>query len=91
MNVTAMNTGIPEADRARIVEGLKKVLADTYTLYLKTHSYGEYIFDWGWAEASERARIPYYPKLSCAVPFTPVTGRRLLMKEPSRNLNYHIY
>ncbi|MEQ8352883.1 MAG: Dps family protein [Leptospiraceae bacterium] len=39
MNVTAMNTGIPEADRARIVEGLKKVLADTYTLYLKTHNY----------------------------------------------------
>ena len=39
MNVTAMNTGIPEADRAKIVEGLKKVLADTYTLYLKTHNY----------------------------------------------------
>ncbi|MBI41661.1 MAG: DNA starvation/stationary phase protection protein [Leptospiraceae bacterium] len=39
MNVTAMNTGIPESDRAQIVEGLKKVLADTYTLYLKTHNY----------------------------------------------------
>ncbi|MFT4977587.1 MAG: putative N-acyltransferase [Myxococcota bacterium] len=47
-------------------------------LYVKEHSYGEYIFDWGWAEASQRAGIPYYPKLVCAVPFTPATGRRLL-------------
>ena len=39
MNLAAMNTGIPEEDRARIVDGLKKVLADTYTLYLKTHNY----------------------------------------------------
>ncbi len=48
-------------------------------LYLKDHSYGEYIFDWGWADASERAGIPYYPKLVCAVPFTPATGGRLLV------------
>ncbi len=47
--------------------------------YVKSHSYGEYIFDWGWAQASERARIPYYPKVLCAVPFTPATGRRLLV------------
>ena len=47
-------------------------------LYLKHHSYGEYIFDWGWAEAAQRAGVPYYPKLTCAVPFTPATGRRLL-------------
>jgi len=46
-------------------------------LYLKTHSYGEYVFDWGWAEAYERAGGRYYPKLQCAVPFTPVTGTRL--------------
>ncbi|MCB1165446.1 MAG: DNA starvation/stationary phase protection protein [Leptospiraceae bacterium] len=39
MNVASMNTGIPESDRAQIVEGLKRVLADTYTLYLKTHNY----------------------------------------------------
>ena len=45
-------------------------------LYLKDHSYGEYIFDWGWAQASQRAGISYYPKLVCAVPFTPATGRR---------------
>ena len=48
-------------------------------LYLKNHSYGEYIFDWGWAEASERAKIPYYPKLVSAVPFTPATGPRYLL------------
>jgi len=50
-------------------------------LYLKNHSYGEYIFDWGWAQAYERAGGRYYPKLQCAVPFTPVTGPRLLVAE----------
>jgi Uncharacterized protein conserved in bacteria len=49
-------------------------------LYLKTHSYGEYVFDWGWAEAYTRAGGRYYPKLQCAVPFTPVTGPRLLVR-----------
>jgi len=48
-------------------------------LYLKNHSYGEYIFDWGWAQAFERAGGRYYPKLQCAVPFTPATGPRLLV------------
>jgi predicted N-acyltransferase len=49
-------------------------------LYLKTHSYGEYVFDWGWAEAYERAGGRYYPKLQSCVPFTPVTGPRLLIR-----------
>jgi predicted N-acyltransferase len=49
-------------------------------LYLKSHSYGEYVFDWGWAEAWQRAGGRYYPKLQCAVPFTPVTGPRLLVR-----------
>jgi uncharacterized protein len=49
-------------------------------LYLKSHSYGEYVFDHGWAAAFERAGGRYYPKLQCAVPFTPVTGRRLLLR-----------
>jgi uncharacterized protein len=49
-------------------------------LYLKGHSYGEYVFDWGWADAYERAGGRYYPKLQCAVPFTPVTGPRLLVR-----------
>ncbi|MEJ1994793.1 MAG: GNAT family N-acetyltransferase [Limibacillus sp.] len=49
-------------------------------LYVKNHSYGEYVFDWGWADAYERAGGRYYPKLQCAVPFTPVPGRRLLTR-----------
>ncbi len=51
-------------------------------IYIKTHSYGEYIFDWGWADAYERAGGRYYPKIQCAVPFTPVPGPRLLV-DPS--------
>ena len=47
-------------------------------LYRKTHSNGEYVFDWPWADACHRAGIEYYPKLLCAVPFSPVTGARLL-------------
>ncbi len=47
-------------------------------LYLKNHSQGEYVFDHAWADALERAGGDYYPKLQCAVPFTPVTGPRLL-------------
>lgn len=46
--------------------------------YLKSHSYGEYVFDHGWADAFERAGGSYYPKLQVAVPFTPATGPRLL-------------
>ncbi len=45
---------------------------------MKSHSQGEYIFDWGWADALERAGGRYYPKLQIAVPFTPATGRRFL-------------
>ena len=47
-------------------------------LYLKSHSYGEYVFDWAWADAYQRHGLPYYPKLLDAVPFTPVPGPRLL-------------
>ncbi len=50
--------------------------------YLKTHSQGEYIFDHGWADAYMRAGGQYYPKLQCAVPFSPVTGARLLARDP---------
>jgi predicted N-acyltransferase len=48
--------------------------------YIKSHSRGEYVFDRGWAEAYERAGGDYYPKLQVAVPFTPATGRRLLVR-----------
>ena len=49
-------------------------------LYLKNHSQGEYVFDHGWADAFERAGGRYYPKLQASVPFTPVTGPRLLVR-----------
>ena len=49
-------------------------------MYLKNHSYGEYVFDHGWADAYEQAGGRYYPKLQIAVPFTPVTGSRLLIR-----------
>ena len=50
-------------------------------LYLKLHSYGEYVFDWAWAEAYQRHGLDYYPKLLCAIPFTPVRGPRLLARD----------
>ena len=54
------------------------VLAGAAPLYVKSHSRGEYVFDWAWADAYRRHGLEYYPKLLCAVPFTPVTGPRLL-------------
>lgn len=48
--------------------------------YEKSHSWGEFIFDWGWAQSYARAGLPYYPKQLSAVPFTPVTGPRLLVR-----------
>jgi predicted N-acyltransferase len=56
-------------------------LCGALTLYAKTHSYGEFIFDWGWADAAERTGVRYYPKLVSMAPFTPATGRRLLIRE----------
>jgi hypothetical protein len=53
-------------------------LAGAMPLFLKSHSYGEYVFDWAWADAYQRHGLQYYPKLLCAVPFTPVGGPRLL-------------
>ena len=53
-------------------------LAGAMPLFLKSHSYGEYVFDWAWADAYQRHGLDYYPKLLCAVPFTPVAGPRLL-------------
>lgn len=50
--------------------------------FVKTHSYGEYIFDWGWASAAQRAGLRYYPKLVIAAPATPATGTRILLARP---------
>ncbi|MEM7730010.1 MAG: GNAT family N-acetyltransferase [Pseudomonadota bacterium] len=55
-------------------------------LYAKMHSQGEYVFDHGWADALERAGLPYYPKLQCSVPFTPATGPRLLGRSKEARL-----
>lgn len=54
--------------------------------YLKAHSYGEYVFDWAWADAYERHGLRYYPKLVVAVPFTPVPGSRLLARDADTRL-----
>ncbi|RJG04177.1 GNAT family N-acetyltransferase [Noviherbaspirillum sedimenti] len=50
-------------------------------LYAKSHSYGEYVFDWSWADAYRRHGMRYYPKLLAAIPFTPVSGNRLLARD----------
>jgi hypothetical protein len=63
-----------------VMRGPDRRLIGAMPLYLKNHSYGEYVFDWGWADAYERAGGDYYPKLQSSVPFTPVTGPRLLVR-----------
>jgi predicted N-acyltransferase len=55
------------------------VLVGGIAAFIKAHSYGEYIFDWGWANAADRAGIAYYPKLVIAAPATPATGNRILL------------
>lgn len=61
-----------------LVAGDVDTIEGAVPLYLKEHSYGEYVFDWAWARAYQEHGIDYYPKLVCAVPFTPVTSRKLL-------------
>jgi uncharacterized protein len=63
-----------------IAETASGALAGAVPCYLKSHSRGEYVFDQGWAEAYERVGGRYYPKLQAAIPFAPVTGRRLLVR-----------
>lgn len=54
-------------------------------LYLKDNSFGEFVFDWGWADAYQRHGLDYYPKLVSAVPFTPASGQRLLLSTDGQN------
>lgn len=68
------------APRHLVLDGADGTPAGVLPCYLKTHSQGEYVFDWSWADAYERAGGRYYPKLQVSVPFTPVTGRRLLVR-----------
>lgn len=56
-------------------------LRGAMVLYEKSHSWGEFVFDWSWARAYEQAGIPYYPKLVSAVPFSPAAGQRMLLGE----------
>lgn len=65
----------PRGEGARLIGAMP--------LYIKDNSYGEYIFDWGWADAAMRSGLRYYPKLVSAVPFTPVGGGRLLLGGPA--------
>ncbi len=62
----------------------EKLLA-AMPLYLKSHSWGEFVFDWAWADAYRRAGLEYYPKLLGAVPFSPVTGHRLLTRRAQQD------
>ena len=58
--------------------------------FIKAHSYGEYIFDWGWANAAQRAGLEYYPKLVIAAPATPATGTRILLARDLGALAYSV-
>ena len=64
-----------------IVARDERGLAGALPLFIKYDSHGEFVFDWSWADAYGRAGRNYYPKLVCAVPFTPATGRRLLLRD----------
>jgi len=64
-----------------LVEDSESRLLGAMPLYLKRHSYGEFVFDWAWAQAYEQNNMPYYPKALSAIPFTPVRGPRLLVAQ----------
>ena len=76
-SATAETGWLPQHLVMRAPEGR---LLGAVPLYLKGHSFGEYVFDWAWADAYERAGGAYYPKLQACVPFTPVTGPRILLR-----------
>jgi len=69
-----------------IIAEQDNLLVGAVPMYLKYHSWGEFVFDWAWANAYSRSGLSYYPKLVIAIPYTPVTGPRLLLAEgPQRN------
>lgn len=74
------SAGTGWAPRHLALEDGRGGIAALLPVYLKSHSFGEFVFDHGWAAALERAGGRYYPKLQAAVPFTPVTGRRFLVR-----------
>ncbi len=74
----AVSTGTGWMPSHLVLDGPGGRPAGVVPCYLKSHSQGEYVFDYGWADAFERAGGRYYPKLQVSVPFTPVPGRRIL-------------
>ena len=84
--------GVYEVPDGALQPGKGGTLIAAAPLYRKTNSEGEFVFDWSWADFAQRAGIPYYPKLVCAVPFTPARGSRLLMHpslEPEARAELH--
>ncbi len=64
------------------VRNSEKTLVGACPLYIKTNSYGEFVFDWSWASAYEQVGLEYYPKMVSSIPYNPVTGNRLLSNDP---------
>lgn len=86
-NCVGGNTGWQVAHLTLKQNGL---IVGALPLYLKQHSYGEFVFDWSWAQAYEQQGMPYFPKALCAIPFTPVQGARVLhAKHINKNFIEH--
>lgn len=77
------NTGWEGTHLLLYADRCRQKLVGAVPMYLKYHSYGEYVFDWAWADAYQRAGLEYYPKLLVAIPFTPVVGPRILASTDS--------
>jgi predicted N-acyltransferase len=82
------NTGWQAQHLVIQAEQSEEVLA-IVPLYVKGHSYGEFVFDWAWADAYQRAGLNYYPKWLAGIPFTPVTSARLLCESQHRRMAAH--
>lgn len=76
----APGEGVRATREPAVGSTMASTLIGAVPAFVKSHSYGEYIFDWSWASAAQRAGIAYYPKLVVAAPVTPATGRRVLVR-----------
>ncbi len=81
----SLDSGWESVHIAIYLDDTRRQLIAAMPCYVKSHSYGEYIFDWSWADAHHRHGLEYYPKLSNAVPFTPASGDRLLINDSYKN------
>ena len=73
-----------------ILESANNTLLAIAPVFQKLHSYGEYVFDWSWAEAYERHGLNYFPKLIWAIPFTPSTGPRIISRGDPEQQRYYL-